>query len=232
MNIQILEGTAGAQQATDIAVIIDVLRAATVAAYLLEAGVDSILPVSTADEAFGHKHNNPDILLVGEDQGIKISGFDMGNSPSEIKQRQDLHGKQVIHRSTTGTQGLVNAQRAQEILFGSFVTAGAIINHLKSQPDRDITLVPMYALEDQLFAEYLRDSLLGKQPRSLETIKQQVAQDEWPKKTFLNPENQSFPEDDFHLSLQEDIFDFFPVVHQGRIVKSTDLSRRSPDQQN
>lgn len=223
MNIQIIEGTDGAQQAKDIAIIIDVLRAATVSAYLLDAGVNSIIPVSTSDDAFNYKKTNPDILLVGEDKGIKILGFDVGNSPSEIQQRNDLHGKQVVHRSSTGTQGLVNAQNAKQIIFGSFVTAGAILNFLKNQPNQNITLVPMYALEDQLFAEYLRDHLADGQPTTMEAIKNKLTQHEWLQKSFLDPDNRNFPEDDFHLSLETDVFDFFPVVHEGKIIKSTQL---------
>lgn len=223
MNIQIIEGTEGAQQAKDIAVIIDVLRAATVSAYLLNAGVDSIIPVSTSDEAFAYKRTNSDVLLVGEDKGIKIPGFDIGNSPSEIKQRKDLHGKQVIHRSSTGTQGLVNAQNAKQIIFGSFVTAGAILNYLKKQPTQKLTLVPMYALEDELFAEYLRDHLTDNKAITIETIKDKLSQHEWLKTSFLDPNNHNFPEDDFHLSLETDVFDFFPVVHEGKIIKSTQL---------
>jgi len=162
-------------------------------------------------------------LLVGEDKGKKIPGFDIGNSPSEIKLRKDLRGKQVIHRSSTGTQGLVNAQNAQQIIFGSFVTAGAILNSLKNQPTKSITLVPMYSLEDQLFAEYLRDHLTGRQPIAMKVIKNKLIQHEWLQKSFLDPDNRSFPEDDFHLSLEIDVFDFFPVVHQGKIIKSTQL---------
>lgn len=223
MNIQIIEGIEGAQQAKDIAIIIDVLRAATVSAYLLNAGVDSITPVSTSDEAFSYKKANSDVLLVGEDKGIKIPGFDIGNSPSEIEQRKDLYGKQVIHRSSTGTQGLVNAQNAKQIIFGSFVTAGAILSYLKNQPNQDITLIPMYALEDQLFAEYLRDHLTDDQPVTIETIKDKLTQHEWLQKSFLDPDNHNFPEDDFHLSLETDVFDFFPIVHEGKIIKSTQL---------
>lgn len=223
MNIQIIEGVEGAQQAKNIAIIIDVLRAATVSAYLLDAGVSSIIPVSSSDDAFDYKRANSDVLLVGEDRGIKIPGFDIGNSPSEIKQRNDLHGKQVVHRSSTGTQGLVNAQNAQQIIFGSFVTAGAILNYLKNQPTQNITLVPMYALEDQLFAEYLRDQLGDSQPTTIEMIKDRLSQHEWLKTSFLDPNNHNFPEDDFHLSLEIDVFDFFPVVQEGKIIKSTQL---------
>lgn len=223
MNIQIIEGTEGAQQAKDVAVIIDVLRAATVSAYLLNAGVESIIPVSTSDEAFDYKRTNPDVLLVGEDKGIKIPGFDVGNSPSEIKQRKDLYGKKVIQRSSTGTQGLVNAQNARLVIFGSFVTAGAILNYLKNQPNQNTTLVPMYALEDQLFAEYIRDHLTDSQPIAMEAIKNKLTQHEWLQKSFLDPDNNNFTEDDFHLSLETDVFDFFPVVHEGKIIKSTQL---------
>lgn len=45
MNIQIIEGVEGAKQAKGTAIIIDVLRAATVASYLLNQGISSIIPV-------------------------------------------------------------------------------------------------------------------------------------------------------------------------------------------
>lgn len=131
MNIQIIEVVKGAQQAADIAVIIDVLRAATVSAYLLEAGVTSIVPVSSSEEAFKMKEANSNVLLVGEDKGITIPGFDLGNSPSVIQRRNDLRGAQAIHCSSTGTRGLINAKKAREIIFGSFVAAGAILKYLK-----------------------------------------------------------------------------------------------------
>ncbi len=223
MHIQIIEGIEGAQQARDIAVIIDVLRAATVSAYLLHAGVRSITPVATVEEALAHKQQDPDVLLVGEDQGIRIPDFDIGNSPSEILLRKNLTGKRVIHRSSAGTQGLVNAKNAQHVIFGSFVTGQAIIRHLQNFSKRNITLVPMYAPEDQLFAEYLRDSLLGKTTRTEKEVKSALSEHEWLQKSFLDPTNEHFPEADFHLSLQRGIFDFFPVVSEGEIVKSSKM---------
>lgn len=81
----------------------------------------------------------------------------------------------------------------------------------------------MYALEDQLFAEYLRDHLGDSQPTTIEMIKDRLSQHEWLKTSFLDPNNHNFPEDDFHLSLEIDVFDFFPVVQEGKIIKSTQL---------
>ena len=219
MNIQIIEGVAGAQQAKGTAVIIDVLRAATVASYLLNQGVTSIIPVATPEEAFEFKQADPTVLLVGEDKGIKIDGFDIGNSPAEIKQL-DLFGKTAVHRSSAGTQGLVNATNAQEIIFGSFVSAKPILEYLRSKNPEEITFVPMYALEDQLFAEYMQDQLLGKNDITLSDIKSKLMQHEWLLSSFLNPENVHFPEEDFHLCLELDVFDFFPVIVDGKIVRN------------
>jgi 2-phosphosulfolactate phosphatase len=219
MNIQIIEGVEGAKQAKGTAVIIDVLRAATVTSYLLNQGVTSITPVSTQEEAFKYKNESPDVLLVGEDQGIKIDGFDLGNSPAEIK-KLDLIGKTAIHRSTTGTQGLVNAINAREIIFGSFVSAQPILTYLRSKNPQEITFVPMYALEDQLFAEYMQNQLLGRIGITLSDIKSKLMQQEWLLGSFLNPENTLFPEEDFHLALELDVFDFFPLIVDGKIVKS------------
>jgi len=223
MNIQIIEGIEGARQARDIAVVIDVLRAATVSAYLLDAGVSSIIPVSTAEEAFAYRRAYPEVVLVGEDRGTQLPGFDIGNSPSEIRKRNNLVGSQVVHRSSSGTQGIVNAKNAQYTIFGSFVTAGAILDHLLLQSGRDIALIPMYAPEDHLCAEYLRDNLIGTKSLTMNEIKERVAQREWVKESFFNKDNDIFPEDDFHMCLDANVFDFFPVVREEKIIKSTQI---------
>ena len=222
MNIQIIEGVEGARQAEGTAIVIDVLRAATVASYLLNQGISSIVPVSTTQEAFEFKKKNPDLLLVGEDKGIKIEGFDIGNSPSEIKLLKNLDNKKAIHRSSTGTQGLVNAKNAQEIIFGSFVCAKPILEYLKAAQPTEITFVPMYALEDQLFAEYMRDRLLEKNEISIGDIKTKLSQHDWLLNSFLNPNNTDFPVDDFHLCLDVDTFDFFPIIRNQEIVKNSE----------
>ena len=116
-----------AKQAKGVAVVIDILRAATVAAFILGNNAKYIIPVKTKEEAFELKKAHPDYILIGENNGYKIKDFDYGNSPSEIK-AIDFTGKVVVHRSSNGTQGLVNAQSADEIIFGSFVTFSAIKN--------------------------------------------------------------------------------------------------------
>jgi 2-phosphosulfolactate phosphatase len=71
--------------ATGLVVTIDVLRAFTTAAYLFHAGVKEIILVSGVDEAFNLRREMPDCIIVGEVDGIRVPGFDLGNSPSEIQ---------------------------------------------------------------------------------------------------------------------------------------------------
>lgn len=225
MQIAILPEIDGAKSAQHTAVIIDVLRAATVASYLLDAGVTGIIPVSSQEEAFALQKANPDYLLVGENKGIQIEGFDIGNSPTQIvsllKNGLSFSGKTAIHRSSTGTQGIVHATNAQEIIFGSFVSAQAIIDHLRFTQPESVTLVPMGTIEDQLCAEYLATSLMGEKTESIQKMKKQVEDNPWIQERFLNPNNQIFPEDDFHMCLTLDTFDFFPLSFDQKIVKNT-----------
>lgn len=218
-NIKIFAGVEGAQQARGIVVIIDVLRAASVASYLLEKGVTKIIPVATAAEAFASKNKNPDIILVGENNGLQIAGFDIGNTPLAISKRNDLLGKTVVHRSSTGTQGIVNATLASEIIFGSFVSVVPIIEHLRKNLDKEITLVPMYAPEDELCAQHIKSVLSGQKPLNMNEIKQQLSQVDWLQNSFLNPNNHDFPLEDFELCLQTGVFDFYPVSKNGFLIK-------------
>ena len=69
--------------------IIDVLRATTTMIVALHNGVNCIYPVETVEEAMSLKKklsmiHEDGLYLAGERRGEKISGFDLGNSPSNI----------------------------------------------------------------------------------------------------------------------------------------------------
>ncbi len=220
MKIQKLYGVEGAKKAKGATVIIDVLRAATVSAYLLDKGVKGIIPVGTKEEAFLYRKKNPSVILVGEEEGYKIPGFDFGNSPSEIKKANNLLGLTIVHRSSMGIQGIVNAQNASQIIFGSFVTATAITKYLLQNKFQDISIVPMASSEseDDIFANYLIDKLQEKKLKSMKSIVNYLKKHANTQK-FLDPGFTPFPEEDFYLSLELDRFDFVPVVKNGKIIK-------------
>lgn len=124
-NVNILHLMEGSKNAEGLTVIIDVFRAFSLECYLYHLGVTEIRPVGTIDEAFHLKSLINNSLLIGERNGAMCEGFDFGNSPSSITQ-DDVKGKTVIHTTSSGTQGIVNATKADEIITGSLVNAKAI----------------------------------------------------------------------------------------------------------
>lgn len=211
MKVEILEFVEGARKAHGVTVIIDVFRAFSVACYAYDAGAAVIIATAGADDAFLLKKRYANAVLVGERDEKKIPGFDFGNSPTEIIQA-DLHGKSVIHTTTAGTQGLVNAAAADLVLTGSFVNAAATVKLIKSLAPPLVSLVAMgyraevSADEDLLCAEYIRDGLL----KSHTVTDQKIAGlRNTSGKRFFNPDNINFsPPSDFFLCTMKDRFNF------------------------
>ena len=211
MNIKILQLIEGAKQATGLSVIIDVFRAFTVEAYLVNNGVQKLIPVGDKQIAYDYKEKNKDCILIGERRGIMLEGFDYGNSPSQIE-KIDFSGKTVVHTTSSGTQGIANAHNAKEILTGSLVNAKAIAEYIKMQNPKDVSLVCMgnggesEAREDTLCAEYIKSLLEGKNPnldKEIEDLKNIAG------KRFFDPNLQEiFPKRDFYLSTELNKFNF------------------------
>ena len=211
MKINILEFVDGARKATGLAVIIDVFRAFSVACYVVDAGASRIIATSDVSEAFLLKKKYKNSVLVGERDEKKIEGFDFGNSPTEII-KADLSGKTIIHTTTAGTQGLINAINADIILTGSFVNADAIVNYTKSVNPDIVSLVGMgyratiSAEEDLLCAEMI-EARLNNESSSFEGRIADLQNTSG--KRFFNPVNIEFsPPTDFFLCTMVSRFDF------------------------
>jgi len=211
MGIKILQLIEGAKLATGLTVIIDVFRAYSLEAYLLNSGAQKIIPVADAELAYRLKEQHPDMILAGERAGKILPGFDCGNSPSQAR-ALDVHGKTVIHTTSAGTQGIVNAVHADEILGGSLVTARATAEYIRKSGKTDISLVCMGLgavqpiEEDTLCANYIKALLEG-------TTIDLAAEIEHLRHTsgakFFDPaKSDVFPEDDFHMCVDVDKFDF------------------------
>src|ERR1035437_7048218 len=139
MNVNILYGVEGAKIAKGITVVVDIYRAASTATYVLGQKAKHVIPVATKEEALALKKQNPDYLLMGEEHGLRINGFNFGNSPHELMQA-NLENKILVHRTSQGTQGLVNATKADELIFGSFPTVSAIAEYIKRQSPQEVTI--------------------------------------------------------------------------------------------
>ena len=201
----------GAKRATGVTVIIDVFRAFSVECYLFNNNVESIIPVASKEEAYRLKEENPSFILVGERDGIKLPGFNYGNSPSEIV-NIDFTGKTVVHTTSAGTQGLESAENAKVILGGSLVNARATADFIKANyPNEPVTLIAMgwngtqKAEEDELCAEYLQSLLANQEVCVLDAVA--MLKNTAGKKFFDPEQNHIFPEEDFWLCIDVNRFD-------------------------
>ncbi|TMF56974.1 MAG: 2-phosphosulfolactate phosphatase [Chloroflexi bacterium] len=213
VNVRVTRFLDGARAATGHAVIVDVFRAFTTAAFCIAAGAREIVLVADHEQALALKRDDPSLFLTGEIGGRPIAGFDVGNSPSAIE-RLDLSGRRVVQRTSSGTQGVVAATSARRVLLGSFVAAGATVRYLRREAD-EVTIVAMGAAaqesseEDERCASYLAASLTGS-PLAGHDIVLRTPASEWP---------EWFPRRDAELALEIDRFDFaLPVTREDGLL--------------
>lgn len=192
----------GARRAVGVAVIIDVFRAFTLAPCAFARGALGILPVATPEEALAMKRADPSLRLAGERDGRPLPGFDHSNSPAAIL-RADLRGRTLVLRTSAGVQGLLAAEAADEVLTGSFINAGAVIDWLRARRPPRVSLVCMGwnaaepSAEDEACAGYLAAGLRGERP-AFEPIRVALRQDPGGAK-FFDSRKPWFPPEDFDV---------------------------------
>lgn len=113
-------------------VVIDVLRATTTILAALEAGARSVIPVQDVEEAKKIADSfSPRPLLGGERDGMRIPGFDLGNSPEEYTPHV-VAGRDIIFSTTNGTRALQACRDADQVLLASFTNRSAVANRIRT----------------------------------------------------------------------------------------------------
>lgn len=121
------ETLAGHDLAGSTAVVIDVLRATTTISRALASGARQLYICQQTDDALAKAAGmSPPPLLGGERQGLRIEGFDLGNSPAEYT-AEKVAGKDIVFTTTNGTRAMAAARDAEQILLGSFVNLSALL---------------------------------------------------------------------------------------------------------
>jgi len=218
-------------------VVIDVLRATTSICAALSAGARGVVPTATSGEAGDMRAKvGPDnVVLAGERSGVKIEGFDLGNSPAEFTP-ETVDGKLVIMTTTNGTLALRRATGGRMLLAGALVNISKIAETIAADP-RDLMLVCSgreghFSIEDticggllihQLVTQYqievdLNDAgslalLLYRTNKS--AIRQAIAQGEHGR--FLTEIGFG---GDVELATALDSIPIVPVLRDGRLVRS------------
>ncbi|MEP3481238.1 MAG: 2-phosphosulfolactate phosphatase [Fuerstiella sp.] len=149
-----------------IVVMVDILRASTTMTVALANGASGVVPCLHVDDAFALRDSKPNgkCLLGGERGGVKIDGFDFGNSPRDYSP-EVVAGKVLAFTTTNGTRALHHSRQAAEILIGCFLNLTSVVHYLQQQ-STDIHIVCAgtngeITSEDVLFGGCLADMLMS-----------------------------------------------------------------------
>jgi 2-phosphosulfolactate phosphatase len=124
--------------------------------------------VAEPPEAFALREERPGLVLAGERDGLRIEGFDLGNSPFEMT-REAVGGRTLAACSTNGTKALVAGGAGAETLAGCFLNASAVSRQAAAS-GREVTVLcsgklGASALEDLACAGLLVEKLQGSEGR-------------------------------------------------------------------
>jgi 2-phosphosulfolactate phosphatase len=158
--------------ADTVCVVFDVLRATSTIVTALANGAAAFIPVEEIFEALARHRQQPDALLAGERDGLRISAeltggveFDLGNSPREFTPEK-VAGRTILSTTTNGTRALRACAGAASVIVGSFLNLQATAGLVAATKTDHLLLVcagtrEYAALEDTLAAGALCDRLIG-----------------------------------------------------------------------
>ncbi|KQV13795.1 2-phosphosulfolactate phosphatase [Kitasatospora sp. Root107] len=149
-------GIAELTETPSVAVVIDVMRAYTVAAWAFARGAEKIVLAESLDEALALKARHPDWVALKD--GPPAPGFDLVNSPGLLRSA-DLGGRTVVQKTTAGTVGALAVKDASLVLCAGFVVAEATARLLRTCGSDSVTFVVTgedgQAEEDLACAQYI-----------------------------------------------------------------------------
>lgn len=161
---------AGAAGAT--AVVIDVVRATTCIVEAMAHGACSVAPFAAVGDAAASARAaaraGEDVALCGEQGGLRIDGFDLGNSPREFSP-DAVAGKHLFMKTTNGTDAFLAVAEAKRVLAAAFVNMNAVASRL-ADDGADVLVVcagkdGAFALDDAVCAGHVLRSLEAKLAR-------------------------------------------------------------------
>jgi 2-phosphosulfolactate phosphatase len=154
--------------------VIDILRATTSMCAALSHGAKAIIPVASTEEALrlAQTIGSADVILAGEQNCVRIPGFQLGNSPLEMKEPV-VRGKTIIVTTSNGTKALLACQGAQSVYPSAAVNLSAAAEKAREVLRADKQLIVVcagregaFALEDAYCAGRLIAAILGdRKPR-------------------------------------------------------------------
>ncbi|MCG9889978.1 MAG: 2-phosphosulfolactate phosphatase family protein [Thermosynechococcaceae cyanobacterium MS004] len=157
----------------DCAIAVDVLRATSTIATVLNAGAEGVQVFSdiqellTVSEAWDANHR----LRVGERGGKTVEGCDAGNSPLECTPER-VRDARIFMSTTNGTRALKCIQNAPVVLTAAFINRGTVVQYLQQHQPETVWIVGSgwegsFSLEDTACAGAVVDGVLKHSSQSL-----------------------------------------------------------------
>jgi len=157
------------------AVVIDVVRATTCIVEAMANGARSIAPFATVRDAVASAKgvDSGAALLCGERGGLRIDGFDLGNSPGEFS-AEAVAGKRLFMKTTNGTSAFLAVAEAKCVLAAAFLNLGAVASRLADEGG-DVMIVcagkeGAFALDDAVCAGHVVHALEARLAREGRTL--------------------------------------------------------------
>ncbi|MCQ1579737.1 2-phosphosulfolactate phosphatase [Streptomyces parvus] len=145
-----------------VAVVVDVMRAYTVAAWAFARGAEKIVLAESLNDALALKARHPDWVALKD--GAPAPGFDAVNSPGRLRSTY-LGGRTVVQKTTAGTVGALTVKEASLVLCAGFVVAEATAGLLRQRGCDAVTFVVTgedgRAEEDLACAQYIARRATG-----------------------------------------------------------------------
>jgi len=210
----------------DLTIMIDALRASTTITSALQR-FNTIIPANSIENAV-HLAGELDATLAGEREGAKIEGFDVGNSPVDIKK---FSGEVLVLTTTNGTR-VLEGMRAK-VLIGSFTNAEAVAIKAVELADQHIELVMAgvngrFVIEDFLSAGEILSYIIHLEDQDMDEMALAALMASFDKDMVDDAVRGSESaarlrglglEEDIEFSLQRNIFDTIPFYKNG-VIKS------------
>lgn len=118
-----------------IVVIIDVLRATSVMITALANGAKAVYPYKDIESVLENSKKSKSFVLGGERKGLKIEGFDFGNSPLEYT-REAVEGKDMFMTTSNGTRAIENSANGSKKLFiAAFLNVESVAEKILKEND-------------------------------------------------------------------------------------------------
>ncbi|GEL76254.1 2-phosphosulfolactate phosphatase [Tenuibacillus multivorans] len=223
MKVQIFRSHRPIKQLADITIVIDVIRAFTVAHYAFLRGAERIFLAKTVDQAFQIKHDYPKYLLAGEVNGFAIEGFDLDNSPYNIIQK-DLRGNTLVQKTTNGVRATLNSLECDHLFVTGFTNARTTAEYIKdkllSGKHATIHIIASHPSGDDDFAcaEYMKQILKGEtESISVQEVMNRIKSSHVAQK-FFDSDKPEFKSEDVIYILKELDRGFVMRVNQTDVI--------------